>query len=485
MRRTTRSSSLILSAICVIALVPPISADPIPPDRKVANDTCAGAIDIPTPGHGTIEGTTESSADDYDPWYPSCTSMPAPGLDVVFRFDLEPDDIVSVIYTQTGADGSVYLVSDCEDVAASCVAGADQTGFGQAEHLVYVVGTPVPGACCYPDESCLFIPEDACADGGGIWRGAWWDCEPNFCYLLRGACCLPDDCVDYLSPWECAAIGGDYAGDGTMCYWGVCPRPPGACCFESGECLVVDGQACFSQQGYFLGEGSTCDPNPCLEAFGACCDIEHVCRIVHPLDCVDAGGEYQGDYVRCEETTCGEPVGPCCFADGTCRIMTASLCDLYGGIWLGWNEPCDPNPCPASRPDQSRTDARVHYLILDSRANDAGGPWRLEYRISRPGGLPEDEAAGEGSSGLLARPNPFALQTTIVGPRGVTGSVRLEVFSAAGRLVRRIQRERGDLDAGVRWDGLDDRGVRIPAGVYFIRVIGPNLAATLPVIRLE
>ena len=59
---------------------------------------------------------------------------------------------------------------------------------------------------------------------------------------------------------------------------------------------------------------------------------------------------------------------------------------------------------------------------------------------------------------------PFAL------PRG-SGPAEIRIFDAAGHLVRVLTGEGGFGGRGsVRWDGRNVRGVRVPSGVYFIRI---------------
>ena len=56
--------------------------------------------------------------------------------------------------------------------------------------------------------------------------------------------------------------------------------------------------------------------------------------------------------------------------------------------------------------------------------------------------------------------------------RGLTTVV---LFNASGRLVRRLHE--GDLPAGettVSWDGRDDAGRKVPAGVYLVKVSTPE-----------
>ncbi len=69
-------------------------------------------------------------------------------------------------------------------------------------------------------------------------------------------------------------------------------------------------------------------------------------------------------------------------------------------------------------------------------------------------------------------PNPFASSTAIPVESAPGGAVRVEVFDAAGRLVRRLD---GSLPGGgglLRWDGRDASGRPVPAGTYFYRVEG-------------
>jgi flagellar hook assembly protein FlgD len=101
-------------------------------------------------------------------------------------------------------------------------------------------------------------------------------------------------------------------------------------------------------------------------------------------------------------------------------------------------------------------------------------------------------AAGAQAVRLLgAAPNPLS-GAAAGGAGGVTrlrfalaspGRASLAVHDASGRLVRRL----GDVeyDAGVRevaWDAQDDRGVRVPSGVYFVRLVSGARADHLKVL---
>jgi endonuclease/exonuclease/phosphatase family metal-dependent hydrolase len=68
-------------------------------------------------------------------------------------------------------------------------------------------------------------------------------------------------------------------------------------------------------------------------------------------------------------------------------------------------------------------------------------------------------------------PNPFRPHTTIAFDLATSESVRLEIFDVSGRLVTRLFD--GSMDRGhftLAWNGTDDRGVAVGAGIYFYRL---------------
>ncbi|NNF07708.1 MAG: S8 family serine peptidase [Candidatus Eisenbacteria bacterium] len=88
---------------------------------------------------------------------------------------------------------------------------------------------------------------------------------------------------------------------------------------------------------------------------------------------------------------------------------------------------------------------------------------------------------------LQNAPNPIrgaktAIQFTLADP----GEVSLQVFDVNGRLVNTLQR--GFLEAGlhsVPWQGVDESGKRVTAGVYFYRLVAPNYTETRKMLFLK
>ena len=76
-------------------------------------------------------------------------------------------------------------------------------------------------------------------------------------------------------------------------------------------------------------------------------------------------------------------------------------------------------------------------------------------------------------------PNPFNPSTTIPYRLAANSAVQLQIFDIAGRVVRTVFAERQE--AGfreTRWDGRDEDGVIVGAGVYFYRLTAQPLGAT-------
>jgi hypothetical protein len=96
---------------------------------------------------------------------------------------------------------------------------------------------------------------------------------------------------------------------------------------------------------------------------------------------------------------------------------------------------------------------------------------------------PSSAAVPEGSTSsdaalLMARPNPVPGATQVHYSLPSAGDVTLRVFSLEGAVVRTLLHGQAPAGPGVvSWDGRSDRGIALPAGVYFFRLSGPGLEA--------
>ncbi len=95
-----------------------------------------------------------------------------------------------------------------------------------------------------------------------------------------------------------------------------------------------------------------------------------------------------------------------------------------------------------------------------------------QMQVVEPTAVEENPGATTGALFLSpGAPNPFTEQTTFAFHLGGAGPAELLILDSAGRIVRRLAD--GTLPAGathLAWDGRDDAGTRVSAGVYFARL---------------
>ena len=86
-----------------------------------------------------------------------------------------------------------------------------------------------------------------------------------------------------------------------------------------------------------------------------------------------------------------------------------------------------------------------------------------------------------------ATPNPFSSRTTIGFELAASAPVSLRLYDVAGRQVRVLARgeRRGAGPHALEWDGRDDSGARVEAGLYFCRLDAGSASDTRRVVRIE
>jgi flagellar hook assembly protein FlgD len=74
---------------------------------------------------------------------------------------------------------------------------------------------------------------------------------------------------------------------------------------------------------------------------------------------------------------------------------------------------------------------------------------------------------------MRAYPNPFTQRTGLEIPMTRTGDVRVAIYDVRGRRVRTLERDLAPVgNAVIVWDGRDETGADLPAGLYFARSSG-------------
>jgi len=107
-------------------------------------------------------------------------------------------------------------------------------------------------------------------------------------------------------------------------------------------------------------------------------------------------------------------------------------------------------------------------LRVSAASSYANGPVATAQASFRSGG-----GVAPARAMLLGNaPNPVSPTTWIsfLLPNGATDHVALRVFDARGRLVRTFDHAFSPGLNEVLWDGTDNRGSRVGAGVYFYRL---------------
>jgi flagellar hook assembly protein FlgD len=82
-------------------------------------------------------------------------------------------------------------------------------------------------------------------------------------------------------------------------------------------------------------------------------------------------------------------------------------------------------------------------------------------------------ASGEtppAETGVAARPNPFRTQTVLMLDLRRGDRFEMVLHDAAGRVVRHLGAGQGPGTPEFMWDGRDDDGRAVAAGVYYYRV---------------
>jgi hypothetical protein len=86
---------------------------------------------------------------------------------------------------------------------------------------------------------------------------------------------------------------------------------------------------------------------------------------------------------------------------------------------------------------------------------------------------------------VAALPNPFAGSTVLVFELSADAAVDVEIYDASGRIVRSLLHESfSSGDHARTWDGIDDAGDAVPAGLYFAKLAAGGAVLTEKLVHL-
>ncbi len=170
------------------------------------------------------------------------------------------------------------------------------------------------------------------------------------------------------------------------------------------------------------------------------------------------------------------------------------------GEWLGLYRESGDDLVPADAIAFGPQERDVSF----ARTTDGGGEWgplppTPEAPNSplavEPGGTPAEpgEAAEPGGAApralaiAAAFPSPFREETLVLCDLPDAAPVTLDVADVHGRVRRRLVAgaTAGPGRLAVRWDGRDEKGAPVPAGIYFLRLGARGEVATRPLVVLR
>jgi hypothetical protein len=163
-------------------------------------------------------------------------------------------------------------------------------------------------------------------------------------------------------------------------------------------------------------------------------------------------------------------------------IMNKNVGAGWNTIWqgFGWFDIRNAFNTPPNSPNGT-PDVRLMRKILN-----AALPVNC-IRAESATDLPDEIDAPRVTSLHQNVPNPFNPTTTIKFDLSHDGNVKLQVFDVAGHLMRTLadQKMAKGFNQAVTWNGLDEKGLRVPSGVYFYQLVTDDYTATKKMVMLK
>jgi hypothetical protein len=547
MRISTRFSIVVLTLAVLLGVSAAASARPVKIDRGAPpapespsqvltppNDTCAGAILIPC-GNIDISSTTNGATNDYtfSMGATSCTGYKADGLDVVYRIDATVGDSLWVDYRNV-ADGSIYLITNCNDPDNSCVAGSDQTiAPNEIESIRYrFVSTGTYYLIC--DSFGVNTSGDFTL-AGQLLCGASNPPQNDICATATPIPCgnfnlagtTQNATNDYTFPDDASSCTGHVAGGKDVVY---------KLNITAGDSLWVDYTSSTDGSIYIVADCSdvagTCIAGVDATGIGQTEMLRHKFTYsgVYYMVLDSRGAGTSGTWSAIGSLICINPppvndqcagaiainYGPIALSGSTklatndYRFTNSSVsCTGYyadgrdvvyrvdatvgDSLWLDYTSSSDgsiyivrdcskvDSSCVigedvgvTGEPEHLRytfTQSGTYYVILDSVDLDSWGTWTANGElICCTVGVESAPPPGRLAFSRVM-PNPFRTSTSIGFQLPADARTTLQIYDLQGRVARTLVN--GVIAAGehrVTWNGTDDQGRRVDPGVYFARL---------------
>jgi len=152
------------------------------------------------------------------------------------------------------------------------------------------------------------------------------------------------------------------------------------------------------------------------------------------------------------------------------------LTDPSSSVYNAWRVPNPTAPYPQD-------------YIIDQQGrvahwDDQFDPQKVMNVIARllGAGLEADGAVQIPNSGIVANPNPFRSRTAVSLRLAAAGCHAVTVYSAAGRPVRTLSATQR---SHVYWDGRDEAGREVPAGIYYCCRVPSSRRARSKLVKLD
>lgn len=128
---------------------------------------------------------------------------------------------------------------------------------------------------------------------------------------------------------------------------------------------------------------------------------------------------------------------------------------------------------------------RIRFRFISDYSTAQEGWYVDDIRIPTFVGIKETSSnSGITTAALQVCPNPFSTRMEIRFHAGNYGETSLKIYDASGELVKQF----GHLPNGrsiinqITWDGTNERGLKLPAGVYFVRLEADDVVGEQKVI---